>query len=204
MARAGWTCISANYHLAATPAEGFPQHLIDAKKVIAWARAHSEEHGIDPDTILVAGSSAGAHLTMMIALSANDPTFQPGFEAADTSIIAGIGLCGYYGQLGDDADPPTTPHAYLRADAPPLFILHGDQDTYTPVEGARLLVEHLRATSTQPVAYAELHGAQHSFDLFHSIRFETIVDAIQQFTARVRTTHLDRGIYGGLADRHEP
>ena len=34
---------------------------------------------------------------------ANDPTFQPGFEAVDTSITAGIGLYGYYGALGGRA-----------------------------------------------------------------------------------------------------
>jgi len=183
MARAGWTCISANYHLAATPADGFPDHLIDVKKVIAWARTHGTQHGVDPDTIVVAGSSAGAHLTVMAALTANDPRFQPGFEDADTTITAGVGLYGYYGQLGGAEDPPTTPHAYLTADAPPLFIVHGNQDTYTPVAGARALVDDLRATSSRPVAYAELPGAQHSFDLFHSIRFEIVVDAIEAFAA---------------------
>lgn len=190
LARQGWTCISANYHLAATPAEGFPQHLIDVKKVIAWARTHGREHGVDPDTIFLAGGSAGAHLTAMAALTANDPTFQPGFEAADTSIIAGIGLYGYYGPLGGDAQPPSTPLAYSGPHAPPFFVVHGDHDTYTPVEGARLLVERLRAASSQPVVYAELPGAQHSFDLFHSIRFETVVDAIETFALWVRTQHV--------------
>jgi len=185
MARAGWTCISANYHLAATPADGFPDHLIDVKKVIAWARTHGRQHGVDPATIVTAGSSAGAHLTVMAALTANDPEFQPGFEAADTSITAGVCLYGYYGDLGGDHGPSTTPHAYLSAGAPPLFLVHGDHDTYTPVEGARGLVEALRATSSQPVAYAELPGAQHSFDLFHSIRFEIVVDAIESFAAHV-------------------
>jgi acetyl esterase/lipase len=122
----------------------------------------------------------------MAALTANDPHFQPGFESVDTSILSGVGLYGYYGQLGGDEDPPTTPLAYLTPDAPPLFIVHGDQDTYTPVEGAHLLVSRLRSTSTNPVAYAELHGAQHSFDMFHSIRFETVVDAIEAFAAVVR------------------
>lgn len=201
LARAGWTCISANYHLSPTPAEGFPHHLIDVKKVIDWTRTHGSEHGVDPDTIVLAGSSAGAHLTVMAALTANDPRFQPGFEAADTSITAGIGLYGYYGELAGDADPPTTPHAYLRADAPPLFIVHGDLDTYTPVEGARLLVERLRATSTQPVVYAELPGGQHSFDMFHSIRFETVVDAVASFAASVRTQRADRTADHGMARR---
>jgi acetyl esterase/lipase len=187
LARQGWTCISANYHLTRDPAAGFPQHLIDVKQVIAWARTHGHEHGIDPATIFLAGSSAGAHLTAMAALTANEPRFQPGFETIDTSIVAGVGLYGYYGQLGGDEDPPTTPLAYLTPDVPPMFIVHGDNDTYTPVEGARLLVDRLRATSTNPVAYAELHGAQHSFDMFHSIRFEMVVDAIEAFSKVVRT-----------------
>ena len=193
LASQGWTCVSANYHLSPTPAEGFPEHLIDVKKVIAWVRAHGHEHGADPDTLFVAGSSAGAHLTAMAALTANDPTFQPGFEASDTSITAGIGLYGYYGQLGGGERPPSTPLAYLRPDAPPFFVVHGENDTYTPVEGARLLVERLRATSSNPVVYAELPGAQHSFDLFHSVRFEKVVDAIETFAAWVRTRHADSG-----------
>ena len=66
------------------------------------------------------------------------------------------------------------------------MILHGDNDTHAPVEGARALVRGLRATSSQPVVYAELPGAQHSFDVFHSIRFEIVIDAVESFTASVR------------------
>jgi acetyl esterase/lipase len=187
-AKAG-TCISANYHLTPTPADGFPQPLIDVKKVIAWVRAHGHQHGAAPDTIVLAGSSAGAHLTAMAALTANDPMFQPGFEADDTTIIAGIGLYGYYGLLGGDEEPPTTPLAYRGPHIPPFFVVHGDHDTYTPVEGARALVKHLRTVSSSAVVYAELPGAQHSFDLFHSVRFETVIDAIEAFAGWVRSQH---------------
>jgi len=58
-------------------------------------------------------------------------------------------------------------------------VAHGDQDTFVPVAGARLFVEELRSTSSNPIVYAELPGAQHSFDLFHSLRFETVVDGIE-------------------------
>ena len=187
LASQGWTCISANYRLARTPADGFPQPLVDVKKVIAWVRTHGREHGAAPDTIFLAGASAGAHLTAMAALTANDPRFQPGFEAADTTITAGIGLYGYYGPLGGDEQPPTTPLAYDGPDAPPFLVVHGDHDTFTPVEGARALVDHLRAVSSSRVVYAELPGAQHSFDLFHSVRFETVIDAIEAFAAWLRS-----------------
>ena len=35
------------------------------------------------------------------------------------------------------------------------------------------------------MVYAELPGGQHSFDLFHSIRFENVVDGIDAFVAWV-------------------
>lgn len=190
-ARNGWTCISANYHLSGTPADGFPQHLIDAKRVVAWARTSGAQYGVDPDAILVAGSSAGAHLTAMVALTANDPVFQPGFETVDTAIAGGICLYGYYGRLGGDEHPPTTPLDYVRADAPPLFVAHGTLDPLTPIDGVRAQVDRLRDVSTSPVVYAELPGGHHSFDLYHSLRFETVVDGIEVFAASVRSIDLD-------------
>ena len=88
LARQGWTCISANYQLSPTPAAGFPDHLVDAKRTLAWARTEGRAHGIKPDTIILSGSSAGAHLTAIAALTAGDPRLQPGFEGTDTSVLA--------------------------------------------------------------------------------------------------------------------
>jgi alpha/beta hydrolase fold len=47
---------------------------------------HGREYGADPTVVFVAGSSAGAHLAALAALTPNDPTFQPGVEGADTSV----------------------------------------------------------------------------------------------------------------------
>jgi acetyl esterase/lipase len=187
LAAGGWTCISANYRLARTPADGFPQHLIDVKRVIAWARSDGHRYGIDGDCLFVVGGSAGAHLAAMAALTANDPAFQPGFEALDTSITAGIGLYGYYGPLSGGHRQTAGPLAHVNASAPPFFVVHGDHDTCTPVVGARAFVDGIRSVSTGPVVYAELPGAQHSFDLFHSIRFESVISAIDDFAAWVRS-----------------
>ncbi|MFB7337806.1 hypothetical protein ACFC00_40400 [Streptomyces adustus] len=35
------------------------------------------------------------------------------------------------------------------------------------------------------MVYAELPGGQHSFDLFHSPRFEAVVDGVEAFAAWV-------------------
>ena len=184
LASQGWVCISANYRLS--PAARFPDHLIDAKKVIAWAREHGREYGANTDVMFAAGSSAGGHLASMTALTPNDPSFQPGFEGADTSVSAAIVLYGYFGSLGR-TEQPSSPSAYVRSDVPPFFVVHGDRDTVVVVEDARRFVEQLRRASSQPVVYAELPGAQHGFDLFHSLRFERVVDAIEGFTAWVRS-----------------
>jgi hypothetical protein len=61
------------------------------------------------------------------------------------------------------------------------------------VEVARLFADELRSVSNKPVVYAELPGAQHAFDLFHSLRFETVVDAIESFAAWVRSREVARG-----------
>jgi acetyl esterase/lipase len=71
--------------------------------------------------------------------------------------------------------------------------VHGDQDTLVIIEDAQGFVEQLRATSTNPVVYAELPGAQHGFDLFRSRRFDTVIDAIEAFTAHIRSRHRTAG-----------
>jgi acetyl esterase/lipase len=94
---------------------------------------------------------------------------------------------GLAGPLDSNERPPSSPQAYLGPHAPPFFVTHGDQDPLVPVEDARRFVQRLRSKSSNPVVYAELPGAQHAFDPFHSIRFETAVDAIEAFAAWVRS-----------------
>jgi acetyl esterase/lipase len=147
LASQGWVCISANYRLR--PAVGFPQHLVDAKKVIAWVREHAHEYGGDPTMLLLTGSSAGAHLTALAALTPGDPTFQPGFEHVYTSITAAVCLNGYFGGYYGDPEIPSSPLSYLRRDAPPFFVAHGDHDTVVPVQGARDFVDQLRRISPE-------------------------------------------------------
>ncbi|HEY4349347.1 MAG TPA: alpha/beta hydrolase, partial [Gaiellaceae bacterium] len=183
LASQGWLCLSANYRLS--PAAQFPDHLVDVKKVIAWVRTAGLEYGADPATVFVAGSSAGGNLASTAALTANEPRFQPGFEHVDTSVAAAISLYGYYGSYG--GSPASSPATYAHADAPPFFLAHGDRDTMVAVEHARAFVETLRAASPNAAVYAELPGGQHTFDLFDSLRFASVVNGIEAFAAHVRS-----------------
>ncbi|MET7495404.1 alpha/beta hydrolase [Streptomyces sp900116325] len=187
LADQGWVCISANYRLR--PQTDFPGHQIDAKKVIAWAREHAAEYGADPSRLFVAGSSAGSNMAAHCALTPNDPVYQPGFESVDTSVTAAICLYGYYGFFfGKEPDvtpSPNQPYAYLNPGAPPFLIAHGTKDALATVEATRYFVDRLRRVSDSTVVYAELPGAQHAFDLYHSARFEAVVDGVEAFAAWV-------------------
>ena len=93
-AQAGWVCFSIDYRRS--PRATFPAHIIDVKRGIAWVKANADRYGIDPTQVAISGSSAGGHLASLAALSPSDPAFQPGFEAADTSLIACLSFYGIY------------------------------------------------------------------------------------------------------------
>ena len=179
LASDGWLCISANYRLRA--AGRFPNSLIDAKSVIAWARTHAVEHGGDPSQIVVAGGSAGGHLASMAALTPNHPAFQPpGAAEVDTTVAAAVCLYGYYGPR-TSGEPGSSPEDYVTPEAPPFLVAAGDNDNQIDVGHADRFVERLRGISAAPVVYFRLPGAQHSFDLLRSLRFDHVVDGIVAF-----------------------
>ena len=205
LAANGWICFNLNYRLS--PGATFPDHLVDLKYGLAWIREHADEWRIDPNFIAVTGGSTGGHLAALMALTANDPELQPGFEEADTSVQAAVPIYGVYdftSRLGENRLPfwykrleskimkafrEEEPEKFRRAspveqihpDAPPFFIIHGDRDTLAPVEEAREFASELRDMSRAPVVYAELKGGQHAFDLFCSPRTSHMLVAVLKF-----------------------
>ena len=177
LASQGWTCISANYHLGRRRPTPSPATSSTSRRSSPGSAPTVTSTAPIPSTIFLVGASAGAHLTAMAALTANDPTFQPGFEDADTSITAGIGLYGYYGPLGGDEHPPTTPLAYARRRSAVLRRPRRPGHLHAPPRAPEPSSSTFGPCPSNPVVYAELPGAQHSFDLFHSVRFETVIDA---------------------------
>ena len=107
LARRGWVCISANYRLR--PEAGFVEHLADLGRVLAWVRGHAAEHGGDPNArIVLAGSSAGAHMSSIAALAPDLPQLRQGPSGPPARVGAVVCLYGYYGHyygLGPGARP---------------------------------------------------------------------------------------------------
>jgi acetyl esterase/lipase len=187
LASRGWLCVTANYQLH--PAT-FPTQVIDAKRLIAWLHAEGAAYGADPTRLLLTGGSAGAHLAMTCALTANDPRFQPGFEDVDTRVSGAVGFYGYYGQV--TADAASSPAGHVRPDAPPVLIIHGTHDPMAPVEDARAFAATLRAASADVVLMAELPGGLHAFDRFASIRSAAVAAAVEVFGEAVVSGRMKR------------
>ena len=213
MVRQGWVCVALNYRLS--PKATFPDHLVDCKLALRWIREHIADYGGDPGFVAVTGGSAGGHLAALVALTPNDPEYQPGFEDVDTSVVAAVPFYGAYDFLEHNgvrietaskpgfveklvmkSSPREAPRAWQRAspirwvhaDAPPFFLLHGTHDSLVWVEGGRRFAEALRSASRQPVVWAELPGAQHAFDILQSVRCVHAVNAVAAFLAWVRST----------------
>ncbi|QFS89334.1 Carboxylesterase NlhH [Mycobacterium sp. THAF192] len=208
----GWVCVSIDYRVS--PRHTWPDHIVDVKRALAWIKERIGEYGGDPDFVAITGGSAGGHLSSLVALTADDPQFQPGFEDADTSVVAAVPIYGRYDWVSARGSgrkefiaflqkfvtkKPIVQHHQLyvdasplyrvRADAPPFFILHGQDDSIIPVQEGREFADALREVSTAPVVYAEIPHAQHAFDFYYgSPRAHYTAQAVEEFLSWVAAT----------------
>ncbi|MDP9084061.1 MAG: alpha/beta hydrolase [Pseudomonadota bacterium] len=152
LTESGYVAVLPNYrHYDQVKMPGF---MDDAARAALWAVAHGAEFGADPHRLYLMGHSAGAHMAVLVTLDSRY------FTAAGQSVppIAGvIGLSGPYDFLplleADVRDmfgpPPLYPESqpinFVRADAPPMLLLHGLRDDTVWPKNSRNLASALRA-----------------------------------------------------------
>jgi acetyl esterase/lipase len=212
LAEQGWVCLAIDYRVS--PHHRWPRHITDVKTAIAWARANVDKFGGDRNFVAVAGCSAGAHLSALAGLTPDDPAHQAELpEGADSSVDAVIGIYGRY-DWEDRSTPErdrfvdflervvvkrsiarhpevfrdASPIARVHRNAPPFLVIHGSKDSVIPVEQAHSFVERLRAVSHSMVAYLELPGAGHGFDLIDGERAGVMAHAASLFLSQVYRT----------------
>ena len=136
LAAAGYLVVIPDYRLY--PEVAFPDFLDDNARAVAWTGEAIAAHGGDPGRIALMGHSAGAYNAMMLVLD-TDYLDAAGWPAS--RLAGAIGLAGPYdfrpfdsrllqGVFGGwpDADA-TQPVTFARADAPPLLLAAGQDDT---------------------------------------------------------------------------
>ncbi len=136
------------------PEVQFPGFVEDAAAALHWVHENAARYGGDPDRVVLVGHSAGAHIAMLAAL---DPRYAEAADFDRGAIRGVVGLAGPYGFDNFDmpllrnifgaADDPqmTMPVHYVRRDAPPILLLHGDRDARVPLRSTRIMYETAHA-----------------------------------------------------------
>jgi len=135
---AGITFVTAGYRLA--PEHTFPAGFEDALAAIAWVHGNIAGHGGDPARIFVGGHSAGGHYAALMALR-TDWQARHGVPAdiirgalpisGTFYFTEGSGLSvrpRFLGPPAEGNEVKASPMTYVRSDAPPMLVAHGDQD----------------------------------------------------------------------------
>jgi acetyl esterase/lipase len=208
LAEKGWVILDIRYPLS--PAATFPEHLIAVKRAIAWAKSEGTSIGIDPGKVAISGASSGAHLAALAALSWDNADLQPGFETADTSVIACAPHYGIYDLLIRNATrydwpfiarhvmkarPQDAPDLYrlgspidlVRPDAPPFLVVHGSFDSVVLAEESHHFVEALESAGAD-VRYHEVWGGQHGFDAIPALRARAVGGLVADFLVEKAST----------------
>ena len=191
LAENGYVAASINYALRS--AGKFPINLQDCKNGVRYLRTHAEELGIDPKRIAVMGGSAGGHLSLMVAYTADNPALapkQPYPQVSDevSCVIDFYGITDIESRKKTDPDGKPTerrgvepevqsifgsttadwkkasPVGHLRRDLPPTLILHGKKDTTVDRDQSQLLADALKKVGVE-YELVWLNQAGHSFSL---------------------------------------
>jgi acetyl esterase/lipase len=93
LAAQGHVIVDVAYRLF--PETDLPGMVADAKRALAWVRTHAADLQVQPDRIVVAGGSAGAHLALLAAHVDDDPALTPAeLAGADPRVCGVVSLYG--------------------------------------------------------------------------------------------------------------
>jgi acetyl esterase/lipase len=128
----------------------WPAPIEDAKCAVRWLRHHASEIGGDPDRIIFAGDSAGAHLAVMTALTPGQNEGDGGWQDVSSEVSGSVlfyppvdmpstAACGVAqgmgGRLSDyfgDQIEAVSPINNVHSACPPILTLTGSADVLTP------------------------------------------------------------------------
>jgi acetyl esterase/lipase len=164
----GFVSISVNYRLDADK----KACVEDVKCATRWLRAHAKKYNVDPNRIGAAGNSAGAHLALMLAVCPASAGLEGDGPYQEYSSRVQAAHCsstpvmpGFRRGKGASQDvKKIQPMTYVSADVPPLYFIHGTEDTKAPVRYVDEFVKALRKARAEDITYKRYadgtgHGA---------------------------------------------
>lgn len=140
-----------------------PDAVSDVRRAVRYIRLNAKNWEIDPNRIGVIGGSAGGHLTLMLATTADegDPKSKDAVERTSNRIRAGVAwfppthlekflkLKQQFPALEFDVKkiPDVSPLEHVTADDAPVYLAHGDKDELVPIGESKAIIEKLKAAS---------------------------------------------------------
>lgn len=174
----GYVTLSVEYRFVQEAP--FPACISDVKCAVRWLKAHAKELRVDPERIGVYGHSAGAHLSLMLACSADNKELEgdgPWKEFSSTVTCAAAGA------------PPTVignrntewwPVGYYGPDAAPMLIMQGYDDPLVKANVTDEYVQKMQKAGGN-VQYIKVHG---NHDVAYNAALEFTRPAMDAFFAR--------------------
>lgn len=193
LASRGILAVSAGYRLLDQGATSIDDCLADVRRAIARFGRLAASCGLDASRLASGGSSAGAHLAMLAALTPSRTAPVPGGAAVVALNPAGLDL----GVLSPEAqrrlerqvglDPGRLIEysliEWVRPGSPPTQIHHGTRDEVEPIDSARRFRDAMTRAGNE-CALLEYEDAEHGFhypgDGGH---FDDVIDAAALFLA---------------------
>ena len=177
----GFLVCNAEYRVNDNTVDGAPAPAAvqDALLAAKWCWDYAGYFHGDRSKFVVTGASAGGHLALMVGLTTPaallGPTSPSDFKIA--GVVSGYGPADIEAELNAVAKgwiPANLPNraaiakqvnpiSYVSANAPPVIVVQGANDTTAPVKDSQRLVDLLTAAG----ADASIHlvpGAGHGFD----------------------------------------
>src|SRR5919198_2960264 len=201
----GMNVVNVEYRLARVAQA--PAAVEDCRCALRWVIQHAKEYGVDVSKIVVAGDSAGGHLSLttgMLPASAGLDRECPGpdnlkvaaivnwYGISDVNeLLDGPNMKAYAVQWLRSAPHPgqiakrVSPLTYVRAGIPPVLTIHGDADPTVPyTQSVRL---H-KALSDAGVAneLMTIPGGKHGFDCCTLTQRTSAYTKIREFLTRQR------------------
>lgn len=188
LAARGFTAFVLFYRL---PGEGWAAGpdvaLADAQRAMRVIRHRAGNFAIDPERVSAMGFSAGGHLCADLATRFDASVYAP-VDAADRlsakphsaapiyPVISMTAPDAHGGShellIGKTASPALeaahSPHLYVPDNAPPVFLLHAEDDDAVPVNNTLLLRAALKAKGVRVETHLFEHGG-HGFGLRKAI-----------------------------------
>lgn len=177
LAAQGFTAVACEYRLLGE--SPWPAMLDDVRAAIAWVRGHADELGIEPERIALQGHSAGGHLSLLAAGTAEADGAVAAVAAFYAPVTFHVGPGRGHGTtpadslLGDDATEQqareASPLSHVSSDFPPTFFLHGGADRIVVPSASVVMYEALRKAGV-PTDMHLYAGQAHGFDRVNVMR----------------------------------